>query len=427
MIILAKVPYGSRLYGFAGPTSDYDTKYITIPSLYDMVWGKGDKNVVSKKDDDDDEFIPLHRLMYDYHMGVAYAYEIVYFLANSERFNSKKDFKDSFEIYDSRLVDIMNWTIENLNTGNCCHMINYALGQATRYGLKGAKLKAIMALEELLDFYCDRFKNGTTPKSLASVVPVDKFCEAMEKDHSFGKVINVTDELSDGAKKLHKDLQNDTHKYMHIHGFDEANSKRFMKVFDKMYYQDITIAELQDRLSKMRKRYGGRVTESVVNGYQDRKALHHTLRIALEALIIKAHYFHETNFESDSEEDKEANPDKWQFHDELMQYVSRSVIGINEIDYGLRFPLRRPDTVDDWLISEIYNVKFAKSYFLNGEETRDKIVERVEEMIELLERSEELEPCKETMDPKELQQLIFEKLEIVITDAINEQVNYNDG
>lgn len=425
MKILAKVPYGSRLYGFAGPTSDIDTKYITIPSLKDMMWGQGARNKVSKIDQDDDEYIPLHRLLYDFHMGIAYAYEIVYFLANSRRHRSELDFPDSdqFEIYDEWVVDVCidaNDTHEGLLTGSCKHMVNYALGQATRYGMKGAKLKAILNMKELVSFYVDRYRNNTPPGTFLVTTPLMAFINSMEKDHPFDKVMNVTEDLSEDVKEFLHELQSDKQAYMNMHRVTN-HGKKFVQVFDKEYHQDITLSEFIQRLEAMERKYGGRVTASVINGYQDRKALHHTLRIALEALIIRVHYFYDKNFYEDHQDAKDANPEKWAHHVKMQNYVSRELLGIDEIDYGLRFPLRRKDTENDPLIKEIYDIKYAKSYFLNGEEARDKIIAQVEEIIEMLEKSEALEPSIESLEPDVLKDRIFDTMKHAIKQSIIEE------
>lgn len=143
--ILAQVPYGSRLYGTATAASDYDYKFIYLPSLDQVLLGEKFTNFKARFDENGDllnenapmpalgvevEFIALQTYMRDFLAGQTYAVEVAFALQNN-----------MFTAVDEQFLEVNDYLIENFQSNNVSSMVGFAMKQTFDYVHRGQRLK----------------------------------------------------------------------------------------------------------------------------------------------------------------------------------------------------------------------------------------------------------------------------------------------
>lgn len=253
-IDLVKVNFGSHLYGTADELSDYDYKTVYLPDYGSLLLGKAPKNYKSRECGPNDkmlpgeeeiEYIPVHRLAYDFLEGQTYAYEIIFGILNSEEQQYEILDKDKFALF-KRFI--LNLALKYL-TKDISKMVAYAAHQAQVYGVKGARLNAA---ETLLAFLKTIENSDSRLKDI--VIPVE--------------VVNAYV------------------KYAYITGTNqEYNNTLALQVNDRYYHLTERVSHVISQLEKLIEKYGHRARKAQ-DQEVDWKALSHAIRISYQACEI---------------------------------------------------------------------------------------------------------------------------------------------
>lgn len=152
---LFRVLTGSRLYGTATESSDYDYKAVCLPSLADVLLNK---KLVNKKErpegvSDSDKmleggtetkYLPLQVFFDDFYAGQTYALELAFAVSQGLHevpgVNGQRD--NSFK-YQQKLMQEL---LEKFLTGNVKKMVGYAVSQSKLYGLKTQRFETLTRL-----------------------------------------------------------------------------------------------------------------------------------------------------------------------------------------------------------------------------------------------------------------------------------------
>lgn len=232
MIKLFTTLYGSKLYGTSTPTSDRDVKHVVLPNLDDLLIGKPVKNVVKKTnkeqnvrntaDDVDEEFIPVQIFARDFMAGQTYALELAYALPLVSSYKTVyTDIVDDMEVdigcnpYWKYSVDksVELWAEQSFHpyfpqfvgelrekflTSNIKAMMGYVVNQASLYSFKGERLNAVRALQLVIAFADEYYKEDEMTLEQVYAAPIWKErIDAVAAEHP--KYVKVTEyDIGDG-------------------------------------------------------------------------------------------------------------------------------------------------------------------------------------------------------------------------------------
>lgn len=235
---LAKIMYGSKMYGTDNINSDTDYKVIYLPDLDDLIMGQKPKiknNTTNQgkntSEDTDVEKIPLQKFVGAFISGQAYAIELVEAVnSGTAKGAMKAEFKD--------LCKKLHLMIPTDLRG----MVGYALKQ--HYEYKASATNKVM-LQELLTVII---------KSQTFVRNVGDFADSMEEE-----ILALSAKFSNKVSLSEVDTGGTNFKYMEVMG--------------KRFPYEITLKEAQYRLHTMIDSYGSRT-----KGF-DYKSIHHALRV----------------------------------------------------------------------------------------------------------------------------------------------------
>jgi hypothetical protein len=241
---LAKIKYGSHLYGTNTEKSDVDWKVIYLPDLKPLLLGDRIANTFTStsgsdktntKDDVDVEYVPLQKLVRDFYAGQTYALEVI--------FGIKCD--RGVEVNDVIMYEVVDTLFDQFLTNKVDSMVGYAMSQSYKYGIKGKRYEAINRL------------NG-------EVFSIVFDCEIEDKNQPISKYFNkITTDDS----------------YVRI---EDGN----LLVLDKVYQGTTHIFEIQDRVKAMLAKFGERTKQTNINGDKDWKSISHAVRISMMALDL---------------------------------------------------------------------------------------------------------------------------------------------
>lgn len=191
MNILAKVLYGSHLYGTNTPTSDQDFKIVYLPSLKTALLGQKFNTVRHRYDKDgnviadsqsmpadgyEDECIPIQKFVADYISGQTYAIELAHAIAhNAFSGTATAEFQELCQdlVFQYAHSSIMG-------------MMGFAMKQTFDYVMRGERLNKAQQVHDVLErIMAENFQTYTKRPRLDSLLPngltvldeVAKVCE----------------------------------------------------------------------------------------------------------------------------------------------------------------------------------------------------------------------------------------------------------
>lgn len=247
---IVEIKFGSHLYGTDTESSDLDIKGIYLPSAHEIILGKARKNVSTtrpkqefernNKDDIDQEFFSLKEYLKLLCEGQTCALDMLFA-------------PDSFLIYKGERFDLFKHIFENrekLLFKGILSFIGYARKQASKYGIKGSRVRAV---KDTIDFL-----NGCNSGLLLKDEEVKKELDAFvgfQKDEFINYV-------------MLPDPNGTTVTYLEVcnRKFQMTNSVKYtLAVLNKIYNE-----------------YGQRAKLAQVNEGIDWKALSHAVRVNFE-------------------------------------------------------------------------------------------------------------------------------------------------
>lgn len=253
--LLYETEFGSYLYGTNIESSDRDYKRVTLPSLADLVLGRGLKNSVSGHSkergvkngvgDEDVETLPIQVLAKDYICGQTYAIEVVH-----------SALRPSVE--EGWFKEFAKELAEKFTTRNVKAMLGYAMHQANLYSAKGERLNALVAVENLLSYLVE-WSGGN--ETLGGVLVRNYFAESALATHT---------------------------KYVNYSTYDIGSGVMApcLVVVDKTYPCTWTVEYTLSAVRRSMARYGARAGAAASAGGVDWKALMHAVRIAKEGIEL---------------------------------------------------------------------------------------------------------------------------------------------
>jgi hypothetical protein len=262
---------GSRMYGTATETSDYDYKSVCLPALDDLLLNlklvnNKEKPEGMKQTDkmvaggSETEFLPLQVFLNDFISGQTYALEMVFALANGDAvINPNQSPKDQFNdgVF---FEDMANTLITRFLTKNMKKMVGYAVSQSKLYGLKTERYTSMKQFAAMIKSYLDLqdSHNGIHTRDITLLQAETLRANLLTIPHV--KSIVIEDEQSEAG-----------------HNAVEVCGKRF-PLTNKLEY-------VFDRVNKMLETYGHRVQSNEGEGV-DWKALSHAIRITEQVLEL---------------------------------------------------------------------------------------------------------------------------------------------
>lgn len=173
--LLYRTQYGSRLFGTNTENSDTDWKSIYVPELSELVLGHSLKNVVqttgkknqkNTKEDIDIEFIPIQCFFMDLFENKSHALDLFMSILDYEVFHMLHPHDTNYAqqqffhneanpfLIDEFLRMIAEFQVKFLTT-NIKPIVGFAISQASRYSVRGAKLIELEKLKVFLEGYCN--------------------------------------------------------------------------------------------------------------------------------------------------------------------------------------------------------------------------------------------------------------------------------
>lgn len=148
---IVEILFGSKLYGTDTPLSDVDFKGIYIPTVRDIVLGRSKHNISTSRskrefekntpEDIDQEFFSLQEFLRLLIEGQTVALDMLFS-------------PESFHIFKGEQYHLFKTIYENrhkLLSKGILSFIGYARKQASKYGIKGSRVRAVKDTIELLN------------------------------------------------------------------------------------------------------------------------------------------------------------------------------------------------------------------------------------------------------------------------------------
>lgn len=246
---IVKMQFGSIVYGTQLPESDLDYKGCYIPSGYDIVMGqiknsiqqnkKENKTEKSKKGDIDFELYALSYYLKLLCQGQTVAIDML--------FTPTKYWETSTKIWEY-IVDQKDFFLSK----NLYPFIGYCRSQASKYSIKGSRIKEAKKALEILE----KYHTNNPQESMATCFP--EF-EDILGESSYIKTIEK--ENVNGVKEM------------------------YLQVCEKQIPKGANIKTGYNILHRLVQDYGKRTLQTEEDTY-DRKALYHAVRISMEALEL---------------------------------------------------------------------------------------------------------------------------------------------
>lgn len=247
--ILYTTFFGSKLYGTNTPTSDTDIKGVFLPKKRDLLLEQapkcvslhtGDDRSKNDENDVDVEFYSIHSFLHMLERGDTGALDLFFAFTNPEAM--------LFECSDWK-----NYIISKapylFNPRNTRAFIGYAVGQATKYSVKGDRLAA---LEKTLEFV----------KTLPPEDKVEAHMDEILKNCECGSFVKED--------------------FVQVKA-GESRTIRSMRVLGKLHMSSLFVGELLNRLKDLHGKYGKRAKSTMDAEGVDWKAMSHAVRVAMQA------------------------------------------------------------------------------------------------------------------------------------------------
>ncbi len=169
-----RVLTGSRLYGTATETSDFDYKAVCAPSFDDLLMNRKLTNRKEKPEgvgasdkmlagETETEYLPLQVFLDDFFSGQTYALEVAFAVLQG-----KHEVVESDNFLSQHLEEVMTHLVENFLTRDVKKMMGYAVGQAKNYGLKADRHATFQGVYDALEKLMTEQVNGQD-RTLAQV------------------------------------------------------------------------------------------------------------------------------------------------------------------------------------------------------------------------------------------------------------------
>lgn len=263
---IAKVRFGSHLYGTNTPNSDLDYKSVHLPSAFGILLGSpedvlhlGSKSKrdstdtgywtgqarPNSKDDVDHDSLSLAKFLGLLSDGDMNAIEVIFAPAQFVEVTSPEwDYISSHEVR-SRLID-----------RSCKGFVGYCQGQATRYGVRASRIDSVRSFIHAIDLAADKHPLGLLSPVKASI---DRISDtAMDNPH-------VT---------LVRRQSGHTPDLLHI------------SVCGRLAAETQPLQQLRNIAAGILKKYGTRSLSANSNGGFDFPALAHAIRVGREAVEL---------------------------------------------------------------------------------------------------------------------------------------------
>lgn len=253
MKTVAKVLFGSHLYGTSTPESDLDYKSIFVPHARDLIVGNApnhfsrNTNDTAKKNTSDDVDHELYSLKYFFQLassGETVALDILH---------------APDHMVETELPAVWKFIKDNrarFYTTDMKAYLGYVRKQAAKYGVKGSRLADLRKVLDVIE-----------------PIPEWKYADRPEQ-----KGVNDRWRVSDFADKL------PLGEFLEWTTFVDNKSgiQEFYNVLGRKFQKTITIKEMKHSLNKLWEEYGERARKAEANEGIDWKALSHALRAGLQ-------------------------------------------------------------------------------------------------------------------------------------------------
>jgi predicted nucleotidyltransferase len=263
-MILAKILYGSHLYGTNTPTSDFDYKVVFLPDLKSLVLGKKLSIIRNRFDEagnrlDDDcqmpasgyeeECIPIQKFVPDFLSGQSYAIEMVYAVANNAHQGTVT------QEFQGLCINLVKKFAHSSVDG----MVGFAVKQTFDYVRRGERLNKANEVLSILEDILAKFKDPIKRPRLDSVIPgTDTLV--------FDEILNYAN-LKEGVT------------YNHNIAF------RTLKLNGREYMITTTIENMIEAANRLAGQYGGRSTVAAEKEV-DPKSLMHAVRVYQQVIEL---------------------------------------------------------------------------------------------------------------------------------------------
>lgn len=255
--VLYLTEYGSRLYGTNNEFSDTDYKGVFVQSkeklllqqgLEHFTFNSNNSNTKNSSDDVDLQLFSVHKFFQLVKKGETGALDILFSM-----------FSPSVVYENTKFTDLVKNNYKSFLNKNLNSFTGYAVGQASKYGVKGSRFK------ELLDFNL-YFSSFTTHADDKLGLMFNTFKEYF----TLNKTKYLRTVFAPGPKT----------------GKGE-NLLEYVEVLGKKFSQDVTCSYFFENLKLQESQFGNR-TKSATEG-TDFKSLSHACRVLLEVEELLVH------------------------------------------------------------------------------------------------------------------------------------------
>lgn len=246
MNVVCEMIHGSHLYGLNTENSDIDYKGVFIPSVDDLIHGKasheirestGQSHSKNTSEDIDTVFYSLQKFIKMACDGETVAIDMIH--CNDENL-----------IYSSHVWKELVANRHRFYTKNMKAFLGYCRKQASKYGVKGSRLRAIELVLETLNFY----RSTLGDVKLNTIENIDDLLTISE---NYSQYVKVMDSFYKGNKLI---------------------DRKVLEVCDAKYDFTTTLSYVIDALQHKYDAYGHRAQQAKNNEGIDWKALSHALR-----------------------------------------------------------------------------------------------------------------------------------------------------
>lgn len=246
---------GSKLYGTDSPTSDTDYKGIFITNKNDLILKKdlehwtyetGNDKSKNTKEDVDLQLWSLHKFMHLLIKGDTGALDLLFSMQDKQFAQITTDLSE--RIWKDRQF----WLHKNTKA-----FVGYALGQARKYGIKGARYKELTTFNKYLQ-HTARLQGSFKLKTLLGIL-------SNHIDNHKYKYIKITRAPGPLGTNGHEIID-------------------YVEILDKKFSKDVTLDYMLERSIFLESTVGHR-TKAAAEG-TDWKALSHAIRVLTEVIEL---------------------------------------------------------------------------------------------------------------------------------------------